>query len=959
MWVKRLFGALVCAVLLAALTPAVSSAQTESDGELLAGSSAAVELDDGGRINFAPQSDQAGDLSLHVEEMPLPDTSDAGTNVEDDQGADLLPAGTGIVVVEALDSQGQSVSEFPHQVGVASAEDGVPAQVSDFRAGIVVSLPVDDELADSVEPHELAVYSRQTADDPWERLPSAYNPNLGLVTGNSDHLSEFAVMVEADALEPDGAAAELTAGPTVVLDPDDDLGFANWPEGRESELARNLQLTAAVESELVNACAANVVVTRGDEPFVDRSIRGAIAQAANPDLTVTLAFNADTGEPFGDVDNGGVLTWASNAEDQAFAQRFTETVPEFTGRPSTRAVQDPEDFLPYAELDAASGPHAHVEVLFLDHNFDYPVIRDQFNLVVDATVAAMVGQLESQGFNCGGDDARPEPPTEAEIIELRDLGYQNYQAYGADPISFSTGNFIIDEYLFALTGVGDQVIDFTLTHNSQDDRPGIFGTGWSFAYNSSVQLDQTNSAFVRLGDGATYYFPWNGTGWDEPPRVNAELARVDGDELELTLNTFFKVRFELRELDFGVMSSSTDRQGNTTTFEWGDRTGSGLGAFYPLESVTDQAGQKVDLVSNGDGQVTEVTHPDGRTWSLDYTDAQLTAITDPRGFTRRFAYTADGWLERITDGEGMTFVSNTYDNEGRVTKQVSGEGDERTVAYDDNRTVYTDALGNETTYVYNDVGQVTETIDALGRSATTDFDDDFNPVSQADARGETWKTDFDDDGRPTTRTDPLGNETEYTYNEFGDLIQTEQPDGLGGVRTTTFDVNDQGRIAKTTYDDGTFESSTFDEHGDQLTHTDANGNTTTYEFDARGNVTKTTDARGGEATAGYTPFNKIEWLTDANGNTVRYEYDRSENQTKVIDAMDAEWTYVYDANSVMMSETDPLGRVTGYTYDANLNLTRVDYPDGTFEQFTLDGEYNIIETRDRRGSISKLSLIHI
>ena len=55
----------------------------------------------------------------------------------------------------------------------------------------------------------------------------------------------------------------------------------------------------------------------------------------------------------------------------------------------------------------------------------------------------------------------------------------------------------------------------------------------------------------------------------------------------------------------------------------------------------------------------------------------------------------------------------------------------------------------------------------------------------------------------------------------------------------------------------------------------------------------------------------------------------------------------------MMSETDPLGRVTEYTYDANLNLTRVDYPDGTFEQFTLDGEYNIVENRDRRGSISQ------
>ena len=826
------------------------------------GEAATVILDDGVTVAFASQASLSTDIEIYVDERPLSEVADGAV---DSGGSELEPVGTDVLLVQALDSNGRAVGEFPHDVEVEAATETTPAQVSEFTAGVSVTLPVDAELAAGIALHNIAVYTRATAEEPWERLPSAYDPATGMVTANSDHLSEFAVMAAADQA---GDAAQVAAGPTVVLDPDDDLGFADWPEGRESELARNLQLTTAVEAALVNACDANVVITRGDEPFVDKAIRGAVAQNANPDLTVTLAFNADTGEPFGDVDNGGVLTWASDAADKAFAQRFLETIPEFTGRPSTRDVQDPEGLLPYVELDAASGPHAHVEALFLDHNFDYPVIRDQFNLVVDAVVAAIVGQLESQGSDCGGDDGRPDPPTEEEIAELRDLGYQNYQVYGADPISFTTGNFIIDEYLFALPGVGDQVIDFTLTHNSQDDRPGIFGTGWSFAYNSSIQLDNSNSAFVRLGDGATYYFPWNGTGWDEPPKVNAELARIDDDELELTLNTFFKVRFELRELDFGVMSSTTDRQGNAMSFEWGDRTGSGLGAFYPLESVTDEAGQQVELVSNGDGHVTEVTHPDGRTWELDYDDARLTAITDPRGFTRRFAYTDDGWLERITDGEDTTFVSNSYDDEGRVTKQVNGEGDERTVAYDDNRTVYTDALGNETTYVYNDQGQVTETIDALGESATTDFDDDFNPVEQTDARGEMWKTDFDDDGRPVKRTDPLGNETTYTYNEFGDLIKTEQPDGLGGVRTTTFDVNDQGRIVKTTYDDGTFEESTFDEHGDQITHTDANGNTTTYEFDVRGNVIKTIDARVAGSLRPTRCSTRSSRITDANGNII-------------------------------------------------------------------------------------------
>ena len=54
------------------------------------------------------------------------------------------------------------------------------------------------------------------------------------------------------------------------------------------------------------------MITRNDpaEPFVDRNFRAAQAAAFNPDITVTVAFNALTGTVWGgNPTEGGSLVW--------------------------------------------------------------------------------------------------------------------------------------------------------------------------------------------------------------------------------------------------------------------------------------------------------------------------------------------------------------------------------------------------------------------------------------------------------------------------------------------------------------------------------------------------------------------------------------------------------------------------------------------------------------------------
>jgi hypothetical protein len=104
------------------------------------------------------------------------------------------------------------------------------------------------------------------------------------------------------------------------------------------------------------------------------------------------------------------------------------------GRPYKWGSSHP--LLPYAEFTALPSTYAHLETLYLDHYFDWIVINEGFDKIADATYSAVRSQLEAQGMVCGDDPNNPPPyptPPSAEMIQRwRDLGYQDYQRYGAD-----------------------------------------------------------------------------------------------------------------------------------------------------------------------------------------------------------------------------------------------------------------------------------------------------------------------------------------------------------------------------------------------------------------------------------------------------------------------------------------------------------------------------------------------
>ena len=338
------------------------------------------------------------------------------------------------------------------------------------------------------------------------------------------------------------------------------------------------------------------------------------------------------------------------------------------------------------------------------------------------------------------------------MAKWRNLGYQNYLTYGADPVSFSTGNLLEDEPIFSLTGVGGQQIDVELVYNSQDGRLGRVGAGWTFGLGARAQRFDDGSVLIVRGDGASFIFEPDGTGgYDGEEGLYQTLTENGDGRLLLTSERGESWLFNADDIEgIGELAEYTDRQGNTMTL--GYATPDEDDQFVPLASITDEAGQVIQVGHDALGRISTFTHPDGRTWTLGYDAAgDLVSITNPDTRQRTFTYDTVHQMLTATDAAGITYLVNEYDASGRVVNQWDADDNLRTFDYDiepgvGGETTYTDNEGNETIYRFDEQSRITEIEDALGFTQQYEYDDADQVIAYTDQRGETWDYDYDADG---------------------------------------------------------------------------------------------------------------------------------------------------------------------------------------------------------------------
>lgn len=851
------------------------------------------------------------------------------------------------VEIRAHTEAGEDVTHFPASYTLEKDDSSGIEVAKNVRPGVSLQLDVDpDSLTRSgVDLDSLRVVTRENPGAPWTQLPSYYDADARVVRAESEHLSQFVVI---------GTPAQTTPVPRIVLDPDDDAGWANSPGPRITELPLNVRLADQMAGMFRERCAADVTITRGaDQRFVSAQTRRAIAASHNPDVTLTVAFGTNQGAAWGNARNGGTQLFSRGGDSDALRDSLLSEMRAYTGRPGR--VKAPTADFPREEYQGLPGAVVHMEALYMDHNFDRPVIDSGWDSIVNGAFTGVGKYLESKGFSCtnpitGGWPARPSA---AELSSWYQLGYRNWQHYGADPVSFSTGNLVETEHFFSLPGAGGAATDVSLVYNAQDGRLGRVGAGWNFALGGHAQRFDDHSVMVVRGDGASIMFEPDGTGgYTDPRGEGLHLVEAGGGTLRMSSRTGETWDFDAADQDgIGEMTRAVDAAGRATTLSYG--TPSRTQQFVPLTSITDASGQRVRVDSDDAGRITALTLPDGRAWSLGYDgNGDLTRIASPDGGAKSFAYDGSHRIVTMTDALGATYLRNAYDNAGRVVQQWDAAGIERHFVYQAGQTTYTDQEGRTHVYAFDSQSRITTITDPAGGEQSWTYDDDNNVTAFTDAAGRTTSYAYDAAGNVTGVTDAAGNTTAYTYTPKGTVAS--RTDALG--RVTSYGYNDRGALTKTVQADGSVINYDVDGSGNVVRTTLPSGAAYAFEVDGRGNRVASTDPLGRTTRFAYDDGNRLIASTDPLGRVTRYAWDARDKLAAVTDALGRVSRFAYDLNGNLTSATDPAGNATRYTWDALFRIVSATDATGGTTSYTYDNEDGLTGTTDAAGRQTRFVL---
>ena len=521
-----------------------------------------------------------------------------------------------------------------------------------------------------------------------------------------------------------------------------------------------------------------------------------------------------------------------------------------------------------------------------------------------------------------------------------------------NPINFVLGNKFQPERDFSISGPG-LPLELTRYYNSQSDRAGKFGYGWTDSYSLRLEPD-TNRVVLYQADGRAVHF------------VNDDSVLMSGSAAADTyysetgvLRTIedLGTGYLLREPDgrtwsfdtAGRLTQIADPNGNTQTLAYDTNTPP------RLTSVTDNHGRVIQYAYNANNLVSALTTPAG---SFTYTydaNGNPDTVTHPDTTTRSYIFDDVNDLHNLTgiiDENGDRVGAFAYDAQDRAlsSQGFGGLGLVELAFTGDLARELTDAASEVTTYdlyVLRGVGAVASstgpgcgTCPTSGNIANT-FNKRLWVTSATDAEGTVTNYTYDDRGNILTMTEAAGTAqartTTYTYDSTYNWVMSISQDSVAGAAAalTTFTRDGAGNILTKTETGGSVVQGalsavttyTYDGLG-RLTSIDGPrtdvSDVTTIEYYAdnpseglnRGQLKKVTNALSQETLyGGYNGFGKPGSVTDVNGVTATLAYDLAGRLT---------------ARTV-------LAKTTSYEYDDAGRLTAVELPGGRRLEMTYTG----------------------
>ncbi len=366
-----------------------------------------------------------------------------------------------------------------------------------------------------------------------------------------------------------------------------------------------------------------------------------------------------------------------------------------------------------------------------------------------------------------------------------------------------------------------------------------------------------------------------------------------------------------------------------------------------LETAADANGNTTTLAYNNDGFLTARTDAAGNTWTYGPNEwGWVLATTNPLNEVTVLSYDINGNVTRRRDPLWREYVS-TYDERGNLISQSDGKGQLTHLYYDamnqqtlrvdraeaewestytDRGAVHTriDPYDNATTYSYDDDNRLIEVSDPLGFTVDHEYDANNNQIALVDKLDQRWETDFDRLNRVVAKADPLFNTVETTYDVVGRIDTVTSPNGHPSIH----EYDDRGQLVK---------------------WTDAEGYEWFYDYDSVGNITNIMDPRRGDYVMAYSNRNERVLERNQDGFEWHYEYDELVRLRTQTDPNGTTRMVSYDDGGRPETVTFSTGRINSFVYDDNDNPvigTRLGSGPTTTTRLEFDEMDRIVECRD-------------
>jgi len=197
-------------------------------------------------------------------------------------------------------------------------------------------------------------------------------------------------------------------------------------------------------------------------------------------------------------------------------------------------------------------------------------------------------------------------------------------------------------------------------------------------------------------------------------------------------------------------------------------------------------------------------------------------------------------------------------------------------------------------------------------------------------------------------------------------------DGLGRQTQLEYDL-DSGEISKTTYPDGTSETTTYNVFAEPLRKTSRTGRITDFTYDSKGNLLTETRGAGTSAASTwrfeYNSRGQVTRALDPNYlaatpdlHAMSYVYDSRGFLLQKIESADVAAaarptsSYVWDAAGRLTQSTGPSGQVLSHTFDSRNRLVSTTFGDGSTESKTYGSGVDanlLIQETDRNGHATR------